>query len=118
MLEDMTPERIPQITFIRRVSSAKTHYSTFHIYRTLHVSNVYTNEIHLHTICSLRRIKKYMLNKVSDFKRIWDFVGRRDFSQEKLHFFLITSFYSGFLFLFFFLAAPLGLQDPTCPTRD
>ena len=39
-----------------------------------------------------------MLNKVNDFKRIWDFVGRRDFSQEKLHFFLVTSFYSVFFF--------------------
>ena len=86
MLEDMTPERIPQTTFIRRVSSAKTYYLTFHIHRTLHVCNARTNEIHLHTTCSLRRIKKYMLNKVSDFKRIWDFVGRRDFSQEKLFF--------------------------------
>ena len=104
MLEDMTPERIPQITFIRRVSSAKTHYSAFHIYRTLYVSNAYTNEIHLHTICSLRRIKKYMLNKVSDFNRIWDFVGRRNFSQEKLHFFFNDFFLFWFFFFFFFFA--------------
>ena len=55
-----------------------------------------------------------MLNKVNDFKRIWDFVGRRDFSQEKLHF--VFSYFFLFCF-FFFLAAPLGLQDPTCPTR-
>ena len=55
MLEDMTPERIPQTTFIRRVSSAKTHYLTFHIYRTLHVSNAYTNEIHVYTTCSLNK---------------------------------------------------------------
>jgi len=40
MLEDMTPERIPQTTFIKRVSSAKTHYLTFHIYRTLHVMHI------------------------------------------------------------------------------
>ena len=50
----------------------------------------------------------------SDFKRIWDFVGRRDFAQEKLfYFFLITSFYSLFFswlhhLAYRILAAQLG----------
>ena len=43
-----------------------------------------------------------MLNKVSDFKRIWDFVGRRNFSQEKLHFFFNDFFLFWFFFFFFF----------------
>ena len=36
------------------------------------------------------------------------------FLRKNFILFLVTSFYSVF---FFFLAAPLGLQDPTCPTR-
>ena len=52
----------------------------------------YTPLVHL--------IKKYMLNEVSDFKRIWDFVGGRDFAQEKLFYFFKLLLFIGCFFFF------------------